>query len=62
MNSGKNDILMGELWAIILAAGESKRMGSPKMLLSFNGSTMMEIVIRNVIKSDVNNTIGCLGC
>ncbi len=61
MNSGKNDILMGELWAIILAAGESKRMGFPKMLLSFNGSTMLEIVIRNVIKSDVNNTLVVLG-
>lgn len=52
---------MGELWAIILAAGESKRMGFPKMLLSFNGSTMLEIVIRNVIKSDVNNTLVVLG-
>jgi molybdenum cofactor cytidylyltransferase len=61
MNSGKNDILLGEIWAIILAAGESKRMRVPKMLLPFNGCTMLEIVIRNVIRSDVNNTLVVLG-
>jgi molybdenum cofactor cytidylyltransferase len=52
---------MGEICAIILAAGESKRMGSPKMLLPFNGSTMIECVIANVIKSDVDEIIVVLG-
>jgi molybdenum cofactor cytidylyltransferase len=52
---------MGEIWAVILAAGESKRMGSPKMLLPFNGSTMIECVIANVTKSDVDKTIVVLG-
>ena len=33
---------MNGLWAIILAAGESKRMGFPKMFLPFNGKTMLE--------------------
>ena len=42
---------MGEILAIILAAGESKRMGSPKMLLMFNGRTMIENVIANVSES-----------
>ena len=52
---------MNEIWAVILAAGESKRMGSPKMLLPFNGSTMLECVIANVKKSDVHKIIVVLG-
>ncbi len=44
---------MDEIWAIILAAGESKRMGVPKMFLIFNGKTMLENVIaeRHFIQS-----------
>jgi molybdenum cofactor cytidylyltransferase len=53
--------IMSEIWAVILAAGESKRMGSPKMLLPFNGSTMIECVISNVTKSDVDRIIVVLG-
>jgi molybdenum cofactor cytidylyltransferase len=52
---------MGEIWSIILAAGESKRMGFPKMLLSFNGKTMIENVISNVTDSDADNTLVVLG-
>lgn len=52
---------MGEIWAIILAAGESKRMGSPKMLLPFNGRTMMECVVSNVAVSIVDKIIVVLG-
>ncbi len=52
---------MGELWAIILAAGESKRMGFQKMLLQFNGMTMIERVIGNVTQSDVDETLVVLG-
>lgn len=52
---------MAELWAIILAAGESKRMGSPKMLLSFNGRTMIENVIANVTESKVDKIMVVLG-
>jgi molybdenum cofactor cytidylyltransferase len=52
---------MGELWAIILAAGESKRMGFPKMLLTFKGNTMIENVIANVTESEVDNTLVVLG-
>ncbi len=46
---------MGEIHAIILAAGESKRMGFPKMLLDFNGKTMLERVIENVRSSEVSH-------
>lgn len=52
---------MDGIWAIILAAGESKRMGLPKMLLPFNGSTMIETVIRNVRSSNVNNLLVVTG-
>ena len=52
---------MSELWAIILAAGESKRMGSPKMLLNFNGRSMIENVIVNVTESKVDKIMVVLG-
>lgn len=52
---------MGEIWGIILAAGESKRMGFPKMLLKFNGSTMVENVIKNVTGSEIKNVMVVLG-
>jgi molybdenum cofactor cytidylyltransferase len=52
---------MGKIWAIILAAGESKRMKVPKMLLPFNGKTMIEKVIENVIRSEVFRTLVVLG-
>jgi len=52
---------MSDIWAIILAAGESRRMGSPKMLLTFHGRTMIENVIENVSGSEVGNILVVLG-
>jgi molybdenum cofactor cytidylyltransferase len=52
---------MGRICAIILAAGESKRMGFSKMLLIFNGITMLENVIRNVTGSEIDYTLVVLG-
>ena len=52
---------MSEIWGIILAAGESKRMGFPKMLLTFNGKSMIENVINNVERSEVDKTMVVLG-
>ncbi len=52
---------MGSIWSIILAAGESRRMGFPKMLLQFNGMTMIENVIRNVADSDTDGILVVLG-
>ena len=52
---------MGEFWAIVLAAGESKRMGFPKMLLTFNGKTMIETVIANITGSRVDHIMVVLG-
>ena len=56
-----NMIFMGGIWGVILAAGESKRMGFPKMLLMFDGKTMIEIVIGNVTNSDIDNVMVVLG-
>jgi len=52
---------MGRIWSIILAAGESRRMGFPKMLLKFNGKTMLENVIDNVAESDSDGILVVLG-
>lgn len=52
---------MGEIWAIILAAGESKRMKVPKMLLPFHGETMIEKVVENVAGSEVFRTLVVVG-
>ena len=52
---------MDEIWAIVLAAGESRRMGSPKMILPFKGSTILGNVIRNITGSRVDNIIVVLG-
>jgi len=49
------------IWAIILAAGESKRMGKPKLLLPFGEKTLIETVIDNVIKSKAEKILAVLG-
>ncbi|MGD0341988.1 MAG: nucleotidyltransferase family protein [Bacteroidales bacterium] len=52
---------MNEIWAIVLAAGESSRMKSPKMVLPFGNSTMIETVIANVAASDADKMVVILG-
>jgi molybdenum cofactor cytidylyltransferase len=37
------------IWAIVLAAGKSTRMKQQKMLLPFNGKTIIETVILNIL-------------
>ena len=49
------------IWAMILAAGESKRMGKPKLLLSFGEKTMIEAVIGNAVQSKAENILVVLG-
>ena len=46
---------------IILAAGESKRMGSPKQLLSFDGSTLLARVAKTACESMTHPVIAVLG-
>jgi len=57
----KGDITMCKIYAIVLAAGESKRMGYPKMLLPFRGMPMLERVIENIKSSRVDEILVVLG-
>ncbi len=50
-----------KVWGIVLAAGESKRMGTPKMLLSYGENTMIETVIDRILQSRVKNLTLILG-
>jgi molybdenum cofactor cytidylyltransferase len=52
---------MNGIWAIVLAAGESGRMGSPKMLLPYNDVTVIEQVILNLLDSDIDRVVVVLG-
>ncbi|MHC1731697.1 MAG: NTP transferase domain-containing protein [Bacteroidales bacterium] len=52
---------MNGIWAIVLAAGESRRMGSPKMLLPYNDVTVIEQVINNLLDADIDRVVVVLG-
>jgi len=47
--------------AILLAAGESNRMGQPKQLMPFGQGTILERTIDNLLNSAVSETIVVLG-
>jgi len=47
--------------AIVLAAGESTRMGFPKLLLSIKGRSLLQHVIDNALQSKVSEVIVVLG-
>jgi molybdenum cofactor cytidylyltransferase len=49
------------IWAVVLAAGESRRMGRPKQLLPYGKSTILETVLENVLASPVDRTLVVLG-
>ena len=48
---------MNNIGAIILAAGESSRLGRPKQLLPFNGTTLIGNVLRAVLDSAVKPAV-----
>jgi len=48
-------------WAVILAAGSSRRMGTQKLLLPFGKSTIIETVIENVLNSSIEHVMVVLG-
>jgi len=49
------------IWAIVLAAGESRRMGAPKLLLPFGGKTVIEAVLDSVKASPVDGILVVVG-
>ena len=46
---------------VILAAGESKRMGKPKQLMPLGRTTILEQTVANCLNSEVNEVIVVLG-
>ena len=49
------------IWAIVLAAGESRRMGRPKLLLPYGDKTIIETVVQNVVSSRADGAVVVLG-
>lgn len=49
------------IWAMILAAGMSRRMGKTKLLLPFGKKTIIETVVHSVVSSRVDGTLVVLG-
>lgn len=47
--------------AIVLAAGEGKRMGQPKQLLEWRGKILLQHVLDTLLTSQVEETILVLG-
>jgi len=52
---------MGADWAVILAAGSSGRMGTPKLLLPYGRSTILETVVDNILHSCIEHVMIVLG-
>lgn len=45
------------IWGVIPAAGLSRRMGSPKQLLGFKGSTLVGVVTRTLLDADIGGVV-----
>jgi molybdenum cofactor cytidylyltransferase len=50
-----------EIWAIVLAAGKSTRMKKQKLLLPFDGETIIRRVLKIVVDAFNNNVVVVLG-
>jgi molybdenum cofactor cytidylyltransferase len=65
MNPSRSPFLPGKsvvmISAILLAAGESKRMGRPKQMLEWQGKTLLQHVLGNLINADADEIILVLG-
>jgi len=48
--------------AIVIAAGESKRMGRTKQLLSWQGKVLLQHALDSILDSEVDEVILVLGC
>ena len=52
---------MNDIWAIVLAAGLSTRMGTQKLLLPFDGKTIIEKAVENILASGIMHIKVVLG-
>ena len=52
---------MKGVWAIVLAAGLSTRMGTQKLLLPYEGKTMIENVVDRILNSGIDKVMVVLG-
>lgn len=50
-----------EIWAVVLAAGESERMKSPKLILPFGQSTIIGNVLYNILDSEIKKIMVVTG-
>jgi molybdenum cofactor cytidylyltransferase len=53
--------MMHKNWAIILAAGSSRRMGSQKLLMPYHEGTIIETVVDQVLASQIEDVVVVLG-
>jgi len=58
---GHDDLEVKKVTGLILAAGKSERMGSPKSLLRIYGRTFLEHIVIQARRSDLSNLITVLG-
>jgi len=49
------------IWAVVLAAGESRRMGTQKLLLPFGETTVVEAVVAAALGSRADRVMAVLG-
>jgi molybdenum cofactor cytidylyltransferase len=49
------------IWAVVLAAGESRRMGTQKLLLPFGDTTIVGAVVRTALASRAEQVLVVLG-
>ena len=49
------------IWAVVLAAGESRRMGTQKLLLPFGETTVVGAVVGTALASRVDRILAVLG-
>lgn len=45
------------IFALLLAAGQSRRMGRPKQLMPYQGETMIETIVESVLASSVDGFV-----
>lgn len=51
----------GNIWAVILAAGESTRMNGPKLILPYGNSTIIKHLVENILGSGISHIRIVLG-